>query len=56
MAQYLGYEFVDAAEVVFFDDSGVFDAEATDRELSERLEHIERAVIPGFTGQNRTGQ
>ena len=55
MAQYLGYEFVDAAEVVFFDDSGVFDAEATDRELSERLEHIERAVIPGFYGAKPDG-
>ena len=55
MAQYLGYEFVDAAEVVFFDDSGVFDAEATDKELSERLEHIERAVIPGFYGAKPDG-
>ncbi len=50
MAQYLGYEFVDAASVVFFDSNGAFDAEATDKELSERLEHVERAVIPGFYG------
>lgn len=55
MAQYLGYEFVDAAEVVFFDENGVFDAEATDKELSERLEHIERAVIPGFYGSKHDG-
>ena len=55
MAAYLGYEFVDAAEVVFFDDQGNFDAEATDRELGERLEHIERAVIPGFYGAKHDG-
>lgn len=55
MAEYLGYEFVDAAQVVFFDDNGIFDAEATDRELSERLEHVERAVIPGFYGAKPDG-
>lgn len=56
MASYLGYEFVDAAEVIFFDESGNFDAESTNKELSERLEHIERAVIPGFYGSVYHGQ
>ncbi len=55
MAQYLGYEFIDAAEVIFFDDQGVFDAEFTNRELAERLEHVERAVIPGFYGSTHSG-
>ena len=55
MAAYLGYEFVDAAQVVFFDDNGTFDAETTNRELGERLEHIERAVIPGFYGAKQDG-
>lgn len=55
MAAYLGYEFVDAAEVVFFDDKGNFEADLTNRELSERLEHIERAVIPGFYGSKHDG-
>lgn len=55
MAAYLGYEFVDAAEVVFFDDKGNFEADLTNRELGERLEHIERAVIPGFYGSKHDG-
>lgn len=55
MAEYLGYEFVDAAEVVFFDENGSFDADATNRELGERLAHIERAVIPGFYGATADG-
>lgn len=55
MAQYLGYEFIDAAEVIFFDDNGVFDAESTNKELGERLEHVERAVIPGFYGSTHSG-
>ena len=55
MAKYLGYEFIDAAEVIFFDDQGNFQADLTNRELSERLEHVERAVIPGFYGAKHDG-
>lgn len=50
MAAYLGYEFIDAASVISFDEDGVFDADGTDRVLSERLSHCERAVVPGFYG------
>ncbi len=55
MANYLGYEFIDAAEVIFFDENGNFEAELTNKELSERLEHVERAVIPGFYGAAHDG-
>lgn len=55
MANYLGYEFIDAAEVVFFDENGVFEADSTNKELSERLAHVERAVIPGFYGARHDG-
>ena len=55
MANYLGYEFVDAAEVIFFDKEGNFDAEKTDKVLGKRLAKIERAVIPGFYGSNPDG-
>lgn len=55
MANYLGYEFIDAAEVVFFDENGNFESELTNQELSERLEHVERAVIPGFYGSKHDG-
>lgn len=50
MANYLGYEFIDAVEVIFFDEEGKFDADKTDEILSERLNKAERAVIPGFYG------
>lgn len=55
MANYLGYEFIDAAEVIFFDENGNFEAELSNQELSERLEHVERAVIPGFYGSKHDG-
>ncbi len=55
MANYLGFEFIDAAEVIFFDEQGNFEADSTNKELSERLEHVERAVIPGFYGSMHDG-
>lgn len=55
MAAYLGYEFIDAAEVIFFDENGNFEADSTNKELGERLEHVERAVIPGFYGSKHDG-
>lgn len=50
MAQYLGYEFIDAAEVIFFNENGSFDAEKTNQILTKRLESTDSAVIPGFYG------
>lgn len=50
LAEYLGYEFVDAAEVIFFEENGNYAVEHTDYVLSERLKNVERAVIPGFYG------
>ena len=50
LAAYLGYEFVDAAEVVHFKDDGSYDAKLTNKTMKERLEGIERAVVPGFYG------
>ena len=38
MAAYLGYEFIDSATVIFFDEDGEFDAEKTDKVLSKKLE------------------
>ncbi len=56
MAEYLGYTFIDAAEVIRFDDEGGFEAETTNRILSERLAKCERAVIPGFYGADAQGK
>lgn len=50
LADYLGYEFIDAAEVIFFDDNGSFDSDRTNEILAARLENVENAVIPGFYG------
>ena len=55
MANYLGYEFIDPAEAIRFNEAGVFDAVMTNKLLSKRLENVERAVIPGFYGAMEDG-
>lgn len=56
MAAYLGYEFIDAAEVIRFAENGDFDAELTNEILSARLAEVERAVVPGFYGAYADGR
>lgn len=55
MANYLGYTYIDAAEVIFFDENGNFLDEKTDEVLSRRLSEEEHAVIPGFYGSKPDG-
>ncbi len=55
MANYLGYEFVDSAEVIIFNEDGSFDADTTDKLLQERLSKVENAVVPGFYGATLGG-
>ncbi len=50
MANYLGYEFIDAATVICFDKNGEFDAEKTNTVMSARLAKTKNAVVPGFYG------
>ena len=51
LAKYLGFDFIDAAEVIFFRNDGTFDSEKTNDVMSERLESSKYAVIPGFYGK-----
>lgn len=55
MAAYLGYEFVDAADVVCFREDGSFDPARTDQKMGARLNQLERAVVPGFYGAKPDG-
>ena len=55
MASYLGFKFIDAAHVIFFNDDGTLDAEKTNEEIAHTLEHENNAVIPGFYGSKADG-
>ena len=50
LAKYLGYDFIDAENVIFFKENGSFDEELTNKVMSEELKKHEHAVIPGFYG------
>ncbi|MGI6240137.1 MAG: aspartate kinase [Christensenellales bacterium] len=56
MADYLGWAFIDPADVIKFDRYGVFAAEWTNETLAEKLTQHPRAVIPGFYGSLPTGE
>jgi len=50
LAKYIGYDFIDAENVIFFNDNGSFDEEKTDKALRKELKLHENGVIPGFYG------
>ena len=55
MAAYLGIDFIDAAEVIFFNAEGNLNNYKTEKMLSARLRESKRAVIPGFYGLGKDG-
>lgn len=54
-AEVLGYEFIDAKDVMIFDANGDFDSESTNEKVKSVLENVERAVVPGFYGGDSEG-
>ena len=56
ISAYLGFEFVDPKDAVFFKSSGMLNAKKTNSELRKRLAKVEYAVIPGFYGRNQDGK
>ncbi len=50
LAKYIGYDFIDAANVIYFQYDGTFDSELTNEILATVLKSHTHAVIPGFYG------
>ncbi len=55
MAEYLGYEFVDATELIFFENKGRLDKQKTYHAIRSRLKADGKYVIPGFYGIDPEG-
>ncbi|MGL4773353.1 MAG: aspartate kinase [Clostridium sp.] len=55
LADYLGYEFIDAKDVIVFNNGGSLDMDKTQEKLKSLLSNVERAVIPGFYGADVNG-
>jgi aspartate kinase len=56
LACFLGYDFIDPAELIYFDDTGAFDPDKTYQTISEQLDDHSYAVIPGFYGSTASGK
>ena len=56
LAVYLGFEFIDAAEVIFFDAEGNWDGTKIREVLTERIKDSKNVVIPGFYGSLPDGR
>ncbi len=56
IAAYLGREFIDAAEIVIFDNKKKLKEEKTNEAIFKRLSSTEGAVVPGFYGSNEEGE
>ena len=56
MAEYLGFEFVDAADLIRFDSKGNLNSVYTDDKIKVKLADKEYVVIPGFYGKNSAGK
>ncbi len=55
LAKYLGFDFIDAKKVIFFNEDGSFNADKTNEVMREALSIREYAVIPGFYGSMPNG-
>lgn len=55
IAKFLGWPFVDAAEIIFFDEKGILNEEKTFKTAGEKLKALDYAVIPGFYGSMPDG-
>lgn len=56
MAAYLGIPFIDAKDVIFFNEDGKLNTYKTQRMLGAKLEENPRAVVPGFYGMGKNGK
>lgn len=55
LAKFLGFDFIDAAKYIFFNEVGKFDLDKTLEKLVPKLEKTQKAVIPGFYGSMPNG-
>ena len=56
MAKYLGFDFIDPKDVIFFNDEGNLNSYKTEKEMAKALSAHPHAVIPGFFGCGKDGK
>ncbi len=56
MAEYLGYEYLDAADAIIFHHDGTLNHKATNEAIQNVVQKFDRFVMPGFYGGTTDGQ
>lgn len=56
LAEYLGCRFVDAKDIIFFDEAGKIDIDKTSHAIERWVPKHERVIIPGFYGTDANGR
>lgn len=56
MAAYLGFAFVDAAEIMFFNYDGTLNYEKSTEAIKSKFNAYQKIVVPGFYGSYPTGE
>lgn len=55
LAKYLDYDFIDAKDLIFFDEHGQVDLEKSSDAIKKIIGKNKKAVVPGFYGSNDNG-
>ena len=56
LAKYLGMKFIDAEDVIYFNENGSLNADKTYRAVASAVNKAGKAVIPGFYGVDEVGR
>lgn len=56
MAKYLGFDFVDPFDTIFFNEEGSLNTYKTEKEMKAALQKTQGAVVPGFYGKGKDGR
>lgn len=56
LSNYLGFEFIDAKDLIIFNEKGEFDSNITRERIQNRLKDTSGVVVPGFYGAKANGE
>ena len=55
LSKYLGYDFIDAKDIIIFDEDGQVDLEKSKDAIRNHIGDNKKAVVPGFYGSDKNG-
>lgn len=55
LSGYLGYDFIDAKDIIIFDEDGKVDLEKSAKAIKDNIGEKKKAVVPGFYGSDKNG-